>query len=150
MSSYNLSYVVSFSEVSEYIKQEISLIAQRSVAESGQSLYDVLKVYDKDKNVLIGFVQDGVDTILSAFHDCAFLTPMEDSGVSINFFLPDFNPDMTESVMVMLNRFLVLKAVTLWLQTRYPVLLESYKAMSDEAMMKLFTALRQRMAPQFD
>ena len=145
MPSFNLTFTFAISDLRAKIDEEVSKAAQRAVTKEGLPLYDVLKIYAKDRPEVERAISDAMDSVTLRFVDLSELEATQESYV---FSL--YAPDITEASATLekeIGRFVVMKSVSDWFAKRYPDAGKYYADMADAALAKIVVAVRTRVKP---
>lgn len=122
----------------EDIDREVSKVAART-RKDGVSMYDVLKIYTSDEPLVQNALSDSIRTIVGAFPDIA-----TENGSSIKFSVPDFDPNNEDALEEEIHRYLAVRTVSDWFQTRLPDIAQYYSNLTGESMGRMATLLRHR------
>lgn len=138
-----MEYCITHEALIELVKEEVSRIADRAYAEDGTSLYDAIRIIDKDLSTIKRMIADASSVILERFRDY-LVAPASGTVVSsetFNFHLPDMAEEQEPIAKAELQRFLSLQVVALWLRERYAQEYESYLERATTALDKAARAL---------
>lgn len=138
-----MEYCITHEALIELVKEEVSRIADRAYAEDGTSLYDAIRIIDKDSATIKRMIADASSVIFERFRDY-LVAPAGGTVVSsetFNFYLPDMAEEQEPIAKAELQRFLSLQVVALWLKERYTQEYESYLERATTALDKAARAL---------
>ena len=141
-----MEYVIDKTTLYDLIDEEVSRMADRAYAEDGTSLYDAVRILDRDADMIDRMVSDSVSTLVSRFRNVLALVSTE-SGVSLSLYLPDMEETMQPVAYDELTRFLVMQTVALWSQLKSTQEYEGYVARATAALDKAEMALLTRRRP---
>lgn len=106
-----MTYNINKETIINMVEKEISRFAARAYDESGGSLFDSYKILDRDKDVLSVYINTAVTFILTRFSDIA--TNGGENKIAFN--IPDFDDTMDQSVVTVLDEYLIDKTCGHWL-----------------------------------
>lgn len=146
MPTYNITYTLALTELRDKIDEEVSKAAQRAVGKEGQPLYDVLKIYSRDRSEVEQAIRDAVDSVMLRFVDMAKVES-DNSSYTLQIYAPDIAE--TQDVLGKeITRYVVTKATSDWFAKRYPDAGKYYADMADSALAKVVVAARTRKKPE--
>ena len=117
----NVSFGYGAEGVFRLVDAETSRHAAFLRFQDGGSAYDSLKVHTKDRPTIDGFVSDAFRTILSRFSGEGKYELSSDGEYSehrLQFYLPDFDTNLSGSASDEAERYVVLSATARWLMDR--------------------------------
>ena len=138
-----MEYGITHEVLIELVKEEVSRIADRAYAEDGTSLYDAIRIIDKDSATIKRMIADASSVIFERFRDY-IVAPTSGTAVpseTFNFYLPDMAEEQEPVAKAELKRFLSLQIVAMWLKERYAQEYESYLERATTALDKAARAL---------
>lgn len=135
-----MSLVISLdtTELRKDIDREISKVAARTRNE-GVSMYDILKNYTSDEQLVLNALNDSVRSIVSQFSDIATAT-----SSAITFSVPDFDPANTSALQTEIRRYIASRTVADWFLTRLPDMAQYFATLSTECLGRATSLLRHR------
>ena len=145
MPTNNLTYSFAISDLRTDIDEEVSKAAQRAVTKEGQALYDVLKIYTKDRPEVERAISDAMDSVTLRFADISELVATE-SSYTLKLYAPDIT-EASDTLEKEIKRYVVMKVVADWFAKRYPDIGKYYADMADNALAKIVVAVRTRVKP---
>lgn len=141
-----MEYVIEKTTLYDLIDEEVSRMADRAYAEDGSSLYDAIRILDRDADTVDRMISDSVSVLASRFRDV--IAPVaEEPSVSLSLYLPDMEDSMQPVAERELTRFLVMQTVALWSQEKFAQQYEGYVALATSALEKAERALFTRRRP---
>lgn len=146
MPAYNLTYTFTIGNLRDKVDEEVSRVAQRTVGKEGQSLYDALKIYSKDRPEVERAISDAMDALLLRFVDMGEMVVSQTAYV-LKFYAPDVKTENSPIIESEIQRFVVAKAVADWLATRYPDTGKYFADIADVALAKIVVGIRTRVKP---
>lgn len=120
------------------IDREVSKVAART-RNDGVSMYDILKIYTSDEQLVLNALNDSVRSIVSQFSDIATV-----GNGAVSFSVPDFDPANTEELTDEVGRYLASRTVADWFLTRLPDMAQYFANLSVESLGRMTTMLRHR------
>jgi hypothetical protein len=131
------------SDLSAYIKKEISRFAASSYSEDGSSLYDAYKILSRDEDTINSHIRDSVNSICVRFFDVA---SMKENGIVFN--IPDFDYSMAASTCKQLDLFIVMNSCALWLEGKRAQEYQMYEKKAVSALDNAHILIKSRKAPE--
>ena len=138
-----MEYGITHDTLLDLVKEEVSRIADRAYAEDGTSLYDAIRIIDRDSATIKRMIADASSVVFAKFRDY-IIPPTTTSATpaeTFNFDLPDMAEEQEEVAVEELRRFMQLQVVALWLRERYASEYENYLARATAALDKAARAL---------
>ena len=135
-------YEIDRNELFQLIDEEVSRVAGVTYADSGVSLYDVIRIKSPDFPTIVRLEDDAIDHFVRRTMD---ICTVEDS--SLVFDVPDFDENNTEMTRREITRYIVLNVCATWFLTAVRGRVEEYAKMAEEAMNKAITYLKTIKAP---
>lgn len=125
------------------IEEEISRVAAQAYTPDGVSLYDNIVLKVRDRDTVIRYAGDAVNTIAAQTEHLS-RRAADDSIEIVN---PDIDPEQEKHAVRELKRFVVLNTVSAWLQDRFAERAPEYAARGQAALTRAITILHQRKPP---
>lgn len=146
MPTYNITYAFALTDLRDKIDEEVSKAAQRAVGKEGQPLYDVLKIYSRDRSEVEQAIRDSMDSIMLRIVDMAKLE-VDNNAYTLQIYAPDIS-ETQEVLEKEITRYVVTKSASDWFAKRYPDAGKYYADMADTALAKVVVAVRTRKKPE--
>lgn len=143
--SYNISYTFTESEVTGGVEKVVSTIAARSLDQTGNSMYDSLRILSRDADEVKDHINESFGYLRTRLVDVCLI---EDAGGDweVNLNLPDWSGD--ESVMrADILRFVTRMASALWLETRHGEIAKATHDRAQEDLNSIARRAKTRKAP---
>lgn len=147
--TYNIEYPINKSTLLEDFKRTVSLVAAQAVDQNNGSLYDAVKVYERNAKEVDRYLSDSIRSFVARFSDVTRLEMGIDGfPTEIDFYLPDFNMVDFDNVGNMIADFILDKAVSLWFTRRIPDMAKFYAESAVGTLAEIAILLRTRKAPE--
>ena len=120
------------------IHREVSKVAART-RNDGVSMYDILKIYESDSQLVTNALNDSFRSIVGQFPDIA-----TEGQSAVSFSVPDFDEANTAPLTEELRRYLASRTVADWFMTRLPDMGQYFANLSVECLGRMTSMLRHR------
>lgn len=136
-----MTYTISKNDLYDRVDYEVSQAADEAYGDGGVSLYDAVVLTSKDRDAVDQYIDDAVTRLKQRLRGDATL-----NSDALEIDVPDIPDDDEAAADDMIDRYIVLYAITEIFQTRRPALVPQYSTRTQAALEDVISILRTRKA----
>lgn len=140
---------LSKSSIRDLVEKEVSKVAAMSYSDSGDSLYDGIKIYTSDQTTIDGFMDDAWTMLRVRLRDIIDWGESGGTDYEMHLIVPTFDDTEDSSFANWLYRYFQLSVCAQWFQSRLPSRVEEYATRAAAALDKVVAIIKTIKHPDF-
>ena len=146
-----MTYNIDNDRLYRLVDEEVSKVADEAYDEDGTSLYDAVRLTDRDRSTIEKFFDDAFSEFAQRAFDVVQYVPVDDGQggqhSDLRFYVPDFDSSMETTFFKEMDRYVSLYACAALFRQRRPLLADEYSERWKAAMEKAVRILKSRKNP---